>query len=139
MCAGHRPQVAPGLLPAPGGGGLLTVSVSVREGYTLVSLAGEADVTVRGRLRAALSAQVAAGSAHLVVDLSGLAFIDASCLRVLWQVSRMAEEASVTLRLAAPRPAVARAIELWDAGLVTEVHDGVAKAVMDCGRVSPAA
>jgi anti-sigma B factor antagonist len=129
----------PGLPPKRDGAGLLTASVSDREGYTLVSLDGEADVTVRERLREVLTAPVAGGAPHLVVDLSGLAFIDASCLRVLWQVSRMAEEASVTLRLAAPRPAVARAIELWDAGLVTEVHDSVAKAVMDCGRVSPAA
>lgn len=139
MC---QPSAAPSpvlLLGPDGGARLLMVSVSAGEGYTLVSLDGEGDVTVRERLRAALTAPVAAGAPYLVVDLSGLAFIDASCLRVLWQVSRMAEEASVTLRLAAPRPAVARAIELWDAGLVTEVHDGVAKAVMDCGRVSPAA
>src|ERR1017187_6367886 len=53
----------------------------------------EADVTVRERLRAALTAQVAAGTPHLVVGLSGLAFIDSSCLRVLCQVSRMTEEA----------------------------------------------
>ena len=130
LCAGHRPQVAPGLLPAPGGAGLLTVSVSVREGYTLVSLAGEADVTVRGRLRAALSAQVAAGSAHLVVDLSGLRFIDCSCLRVLWRASLLAQEAGGLLELAAPQPAVFRAMELWGAGQVIGVHDSMAEAVI---------
>jgi len=102
---------------------LLTVSVSARQGYTLVSLGGEGDVTVRGRLRTALAAPVAAGSPYLVVDLSGLAYIDCSCLQVLWQVSRMAEEAGGTLELAAPRPLVARVMELWGAGQVIGLHD----------------
>ena len=124
-------------LPLPGPGGaasLLTVSVSAREGYTLVSLDGEGDVTVRERLRAALTAPVAAGAPYLVVDLSGLAFIDASCVRVLWQVSRMAEEAGGMLGLAAPRPAAARVLELWGAGQVIGVHDSVAEAAIAAGH-----
>ena len=76
---------------AEGGVDLLTVSVSARQGYTLVSLDGEGDVTVRGTLHAALTAQMSAETAHLVVDLARLAYIDASCVQVLWRVSRMAE------------------------------------------------
>jgi anti-sigma B factor antagonist len=108
---------------------LLTVSVSAREGYTLVSLDGEGDVTVRGRLRAALTAEVA-GAAHLVVDLTGLAYIDASCVQALWRVSRMAEGAGGRVRLAAPQPLVARVMEMWGAGQVLGVHDSVAEAVI---------
>jgi anti-sigma B factor antagonist len=104
--------------------------VSAREGYTLVSLAGEGDVTVRVRLRAALTAQVTAGTPHLVVDLSGLAYIDASCVQVLWRVSRMTEGAGGRLGLAAPQPLVARVMELWGAGQVIGVHDNVAAAVI---------
>jgi anti-anti-sigma factor len=129
LFVGHRPDAAPGLLPGPGGrAGLLTVSVSAREGYTLVSLDGEGDVTVRGRLLTALTAQVMAGTPHLVVDLSGLSFIDCSCLQVLWRVSRMAEEAGGSLSLAAPQPIVARVMELWGAGRVIGVHGSVANA-----------
>jgi anti-anti-sigma factor len=120
----------PGLPTGPGGdAGPLAVSVSARESYTLVSLDGEADVTVRGRLRAALTAQAAARTPRLVVDLSGLSFIDASCLQVLWRVSRMAREAGGTLGLAAPQPAVARVMALWGADQIIAVHDSVAKAV----------
>jgi anti-anti-sigma factor len=90
----------------------LTISVSARDGYTLVSLDGEGDVTVRKRLHAALAAQVTARTPHLVVDLSGLSFIDASCLQVLRQASRMADLAGGTLRLVAPQPLVARVMEL---------------------------
>ena len=129
MRAGHRPEVVPGLL---------AVSVSSREGYTLVRLDGESDVTVRGQLRAALTAQVAAGAPHLVVDLSGLSFIDCSCLRVLWQVSRVAEEAGGSLRLAAPQPAVVRLMEMLSAGQLIGVHDSVAGAVIAAGGKSPA-
>jgi anti-sigma B factor antagonist len=109
---------------------VLTVSVSAREGYTLVSLHGEGDVTVCGRLRAALAVQVKAGTPHLVVDLAGLAYIDASCVQVLWWGSRMAEGAGGLLGLAAPQPLVARVLELWGAGQVIGVHDSVAEAAI---------
>jgi anti-sigma B factor antagonist len=135
LCASHRPHVVPGLLPELGGGAdLLTVAVSARESHTLVSLDGEGDVTVRCRLRAALTALVAAGTVDLVVDLSGLSFIDCSCVQVLWQVSRMAEEAGGSLRLAAPQPLVARVLELWGADRVIGVYDSVASAVIAAAR-----
>ena len=139
MLAGHRREVVPGLLPGPGGGmDLLTSSVSSREGYPLVRLEGESDVTVRGRLRTALTAQAAAAKPHLVVDLSGLSFIDCSCLRVLWQVSRMEEEAGGSLRLAAPQPTVARVMELGGVDQVIGVHDSVANAVIAANGTGPA-
>jgi len=115
---------------AEGSADLLTVSVSAREGYTLVSLLGEGDVTVRLRLRAALTAQVTVETPHMVVDLTGLAYIDASCVQVLWRVSRMAEGAGGMLGLAAPQPLVARVMELWGAGQAIEVHDSVAEAAI---------
>jgi anti-anti-sigma factor len=70
-----------------------------------------------------LTAQVTAGTPHLVVDLSRLSFIDASCLQVLWRVSRMAEEAGGSLVLAAPQPMVARVMELCGASQVVRVHE----------------
>jgi RNA polymerase sigma-70 factor, ECF subfamily len=133
----RQPSAAAGPPPLPGpdgDAGPLTVSVSAREGYTLVRLDGEADVTVRDRLRAALAATVAAGTPHLVVDLSGLAYLDCSCMQVLWRASRMAQEAGGMLGLAAPQPPVARVLELWGAGQVTGVHDSVAEAAIAAGQ-----
>jgi anti-anti-sigma factor len=128
---------SPGL-PGPGDGtDLLTVSVSAREGYTLVRLVGEGDVTVRGRLGATLTEQVA-GTTHLVVDLSRLTFIDCSCAQVLWRVSRLTEKAGGTLRLAAPQPIVTRAMELRGTGQVIRVHDSVAEAAIAVPLASPA-
>jgi anti-sigma B factor antagonist len=111
---------------------LLKISVSVWAGYTVVSLDGEGDVTVRNRLCAALAAQAAAGT--LVVDLSGLDFIDASCVQVLCRASRMIQQGGGRMGLAAPRSAVARVLELLDVSQVMGVHDSVAKAVIAAGQ-----
>ena len=64
------------------------------------------------------------------MDLSGLRFIGCSCLRVLWRVSLLAQEAGGMLELAAPQPAVFRAMELWGADQVIGVHDSTAEAVI---------
>ena len=71
MC---QPSAAPSpvlLLGPDGGARLLMVSVSAGEGYTLVSLDGEGDVTVRGGLRAALTAQVAAAAREAAMVAAG--------------------------------------------------------------------
>jgi anti-anti-sigma factor len=86
------------------------------------------------RLLAALTALVAAGTPHLVVDLSGLAYLDCSCVQVLWRAFRMAQEAGGTLGLAAPQPLVARVMELWGADQVVGVHDSVTEAAIAAGQ-----
>ena len=63
-------------------------------------------------------------------DVSGLSFIDCSCVNVLGQVSRMADEADGSLGLAALQPVVARVIVLSCAHLVIGVHDSLAKAAI---------
>jgi anti-sigma B factor antagonist len=77
-----------------------------------------------------LTAQVRAETPHLVVDLAGLAYIDASCVQVLWRVSRMAEGAGGMLGLASPQPLVARVMELWGVCQVIGVHESVAEAIV---------
>jgi anti-sigma B factor antagonist len=85
---------------------------------------------VRSRLHAALTA-VAAGGPDLVVDLSRLGFIDASCVRELWQASRQLQQHGGLLKLAAPQPLVARMLALCGTDRVIEVHDSVALAVLE--------
>lgn len=59
---------------------LFTASVTARESagdpYTIIALSGEADVTNCERLRQLLDTEVAKQPWHLVLDLSGLAFMD---------------------------------------------------------------
>jgi anti-anti-sigma factor len=132
-----RPPAArcSGRPPGTGDGpGLLKVSVSVRADFTVVSLDGEADVTVRDQLRAALAPPTTAGTRYLVVDLSGLGFIDASCVQVLFRASLVIQQGGGQVALAAPWPIVARALELLDVSPVIEVHESVAKAVIAADR-----
>ena len=104
--------------------GRLTVSISATESYVLVRLAGEADTTVGVQLRELLAA-VLAGMRHLVVDISGLHFMDAACVRVLVTACRAAEDAGGTLVLVAPQPIVARMLRLCRVDQLIAVYRNV--------------
>ena len=101
--------------------GRLTMSLSARESYVLVTVAGEADTTVSVQLRELLAA-VLAGMRHVVVDLSGLGFIDAACVRVLVGACGAAEDAGGTLVLVTPQPIVARMLRLCRADQLIAVY-----------------
>jgi len=93
----------------------LSVSVSVedREGgsRTVVRLAGEADVTTRA-LAEVLGAEAAKKPRLLLVDLSGLAFIDSAALHQIVQAHRKLRADGCRLELTGPSQAVARILQL---------------------------
>jgi anti-sigma B factor antagonist len=109
------------------------MSISATESYVLVKMTGEADTTVSVHLRELLAA-VLAGTRHLVVDTSGLRFIDAACVRVLVRVCGAAEDAGGTLVLVAPQPIVARMLELCRADQLIAVHGSVTEAAPRRGQ-----
>jgi anti-sigma B factor antagonist len=115
--------------------GRLTVSISATESYVLVRVAGEADTTVSVQLRELLAA-VLAGMRHLAVDVSGLDFIDAACVRVLVRACGAAEDAGGTLALVAPQPVVARMLKLCRADQLIAVFGSVTE--MTSRRLPPA-
>jgi anti-sigma B factor antagonist len=104
--------------------GRLTMSISATESYVLVRVAGEADTTVSVQMHELLAA-VLAGMRHLVVDMSGLRFVDVACVRVLVRACRAAEDAGGTLVLVAPQPIVARMLELCRADQLIAVYRNV--------------
>jgi anti-sigma B factor antagonist len=122
---------------ASGGRGPVSVSVSVRQSHVLVSLAGEADTTVRERLREPLAAAILAGARNLVIDAAELSYIDSACMRVLVQSSAMASAAGGTLALAAAQPVVMRVMELWGADQVIAVYASVPEAAHHRARPMP--
>ena len=93
----------------------LSVSVSVedREGgsRTVVRLAGEADVTTRA-LAEVLDAEAVKKPRLLLVDVSGLAFIDSAALHQIVQAHRKLRADGCRLELVGPSPAVARILQL---------------------------
>ena len=66
--------------PSPGMG---TLTIRPLQGRAGLMLAGEADITTRDALRAALAALPADGTGDIHLDLTGLRFIDLSCTREL--------------------------------------------------------
>jgi anti-sigma B factor antagonist len=87
------------------------------EGYVVVSLHGELDVVDAAGVAAALGA-LAARDRWIIVDLSGLKFIDAAGVAVaaLSSGRRQARDAGGGLLLAAPQRRVERVLSLiWEA------------------------
>ncbi|WP_160573616.1 STAS domain-containing protein [Actinomadura physcomitrii] len=61
----------------------------VHTDLVVVTLTGEVDVATAGRLRDHLAALIARGARHLVLDFTGVAFIDSSGLSVVAGIHRL--------------------------------------------------
>jgi anti-anti-sigma factor len=86
------------------------------DGLVIISLRGELDLLDAAAVSAALEA-VAARDRWIIVDLSGLEFIDAADVAALSRGRRQARDAGGGLLLAAPQPPVRRVLSLiWEAG-----------------------
>jgi anti-anti-sigma factor len=111
---------------------LLTASVPYRESsgmpYTLVVLAGELDATNSQQLRNLLESEISAGLRTLIVELSGLKFIDSSSLQVLLRCNRMLGSQGGVLRLVRPVGSVARMLHFTRADQLVRAYDSVEKA-----------
>jgi anti-sigma B factor antagonist len=116
------------------------VDLISREGDSrvVVGLRGELDVAVAVRVVAELSV-VAARERDIIVDLTGLEFIDSSGLAALVRVRRQARHAGGDLTLAAPQQQVLRVLTLTRLIDVFSVHASVDEAASDAGRSRRAA
>ena len=110
---------------------LLTVSVTARESagepYTLVEVTGEADVTNTDELRRLLDEEVSQQPRMLIIDLSGLRFMDSSALHALLRVNRSMDRQGGVLALVSPQPAVAKILRLTTADRLIPVFASVAE------------
>ena len=111
---------------------LLTVSVTARESagepYTLVEIAGEADVTNTDELRHLLDEEVAQQPRTLIIDLSGLRFMDSSALHVILRANRQMDRLGGVVSLASPRDPVAKMLRLTAADQLIPVYPTVSEA-----------
>ena len=111
---------------------LLTVSVTARESagepYTLVEIAGEADVTNTDELRRLLDDEVSQQPHTLIIDLSGLRFMDSSALHVILRANRAMDRQGGVVALAGPRDPVAKMLRLTAADQLIPVYGSVSEA-----------
>jgi anti-sigma B factor antagonist len=112
---------------------LLMLAVTARESagqpYTLVAITGEADVTNRDELRGILDAEVAQEPGTLILELSGLRFMDSSALHVILQANRTLDRQGGVMALVAPQEAVAKMLHLTTADRLIPVFRTVDEAV----------
>jgi anti-sigma B factor antagonist len=90
-----------------------SVDLSTREcgGHVVVALRGELDIADAAAVAVALAA-VAARAPRIIVDLSGLEFIDSSGVAALARGRKHARHAGGDLLLAAPRQRVLRVLTM---------------------------
>lgn len=104
------------------------------EQASVLRITGDLDLSASAALRACLADEVNLDGPPIVIDLSGVPFIDSTCLGVLIAALRQAQQSRGGLRLAATRPRVRRAFEiaaLDDLFPLFETVDAAARAVLE--------
>jgi anti-sigma B factor antagonist len=111
----------------------LTASVTVHdfgpEPYTLVELAGEADVTGTETLHALLVSQTRKKPGLLVIDMSALRFMDSAALQVILRAHLALGKDGGRLALVSPHDTVARVLQMTEVDRVVPVYASLDEAV----------
>jgi anti-sigma B factor antagonist len=116
----------------------MDVGWAVSGGHVVVTLRGELDLVDAAAVATVLGT-VAARERQIIVDLSGLEFIDASGVAALSRGRRRARDAGGDLLLAAPQRQVQRVLALiWEAG-GPDLPASVAEAAASAGSLPAAA
>ena len=92
--------------------GPLMLRISEDEGAHVVCLYGELDLSTADALDRELGRLETSNGRRIVLDLSGLAFVDSSGLRILLKAHNRAQDDGFTLSLLRGRPEVQRVFEL---------------------------
>ena len=97
--------------------GIMCLTLCARPGDDgiIVTVGGEVDFCTEGLLQQALLRIMRERSARLLLDVSGVSFMDCAGLRALLTTRRRAELRGGSMRLIAASPAVRRIIELTGA------------------------
>ncbi len=99
------------------------ITSSHRDGqWTVVTVAGELDVVGGPDLRQAVMREVQSGNHHLVLDLTGVDFIDSFGLGVVVGALKRTRLLDGDLRLVVPDPRVRRVFEVCDLDRVFDLH-----------------
>jgi anti-sigma B factor antagonist len=110
----------------------LTASVTTNESgpqpYTLVELAGEADVTGSDTLRALLEAEAGKRPALLIIDMSALRYMDSAALQEILRAHLALGKGGGRLALVNPHDTVARVLTMTEVDRIVPVYASIADA-----------
>lgn len=82
------------------------------DGWQIVSVSGEVDIATAPELRERLHALLGQGSTQLIVDLSGVGFLDSTGLGVLVGALKRVRTQGGDLRLVSTEPRITKIFEI---------------------------
>ncbi|NYJ01837.1 anti-sigma B factor antagonist [Nocardioides thalensis] len=100
----------------------MQIEKSERDAVTVLSPSGRLNMVSAQRLKSAVDDSVAAGRAKIVVELSGVEFIDSSGLGALIGGLKSARQASGDLRIAGASEQVATVLGLTNLDRILRPH-----------------
>ncbi len=107
----------------------LSVKANTVESHTVIEVGGEVDVHSAAHLRDRLTATVDAGARSVIVDLTGLGFIDSTGLGALVAARNHAVEQGASLRLVCPSERLLKLFRITGLTEVFQIYPGMAEAL----------
>jgi anti-sigma B factor antagonist len=99
----------------------VTLEVSEADGWTIIAVTGEIDISSAPALREAIDQALGDGSDRLIVDMNGVSFMDSSGLNVLAGAAKRMSRGS--LRIAAPARHIRKVFEITGTDQVIPTFD----------------
>jgi anti-sigma B factor antagonist len=100
---------------------------------TVISLAGELDVSTSPDATAYLSAEVEGGRTNLVIDIGGVTYLSSAGLRAILGATREARSAGGDARLAGAEGDVERVTDMAGFGKIMKIFSTVEEALESYG------
>ena len=100
----------------------LTIDVSRRDDVTVVPPGGEIDLATQGELRTVLNDLVVAGDVDLVLDLTGVSFIDSTGIGALIGTRRRVHAFQGSLTLVCPHESILKIFTITGLEKVFEIR-----------------
>ncbi|MCQ3810795.1 MAG: STAS domain-containing protein [Acidimicrobiia bacterium] len=107
------------------------VSIASRGQWEILTVTGEIDMATAPRFRQRLLAVISTGAQNVVIDLSGVDFIDSTGLGVLMGAAKRVRSSGGDIRLVMAGSRLAELIELTRLDRVLDVFDSVSSATQD--------
>jgi anti-sigma B factor antagonist len=108
---------------------VISVDTHERSGWTVIAVVGEVDVVAAPQLRSEIVRVVSEGTTDLVLDLSGVVFIDSFGLGVLVGAVKRVQSHDGRLRVVIGEARVMAVLELTGLDRILELHETLGAAV----------
>ncbi len=110
-----------------------TVAARATGPCVILTFAGELDVTTAEEAEKAVRAASETPHSHLVLDLTRLAFMDSTGVRVLVRAHRQSTDLRATISLAGLTPRVSRIVKLTGLDRAFKIHPSLDEALATHG------